>query len=119
MLIVTGSNKGLTESIVLELLKQILNGSIKPGDKVLSVREQAKVLRVNPQTIQKVYNAFVAEEVFISKRGSGNYLTTDQNKLSELRSEFTKVHTEQFITLINEYKIDKQYVLKMIKESNE
>lgn len=119
MLTLNGSSKSLVDIVVETVIKEILTEQICPGDKVTSVREQAKVLKVNPQTVQKAYNLFIAEEILIPKQGSGNYLTTDKQLLDEIRSQFIDRKIAEFISLIDDYNIDRDYAISKIKENYE
>ncbi len=48
--------------------------ALRPGDKLPSVRELARELLINPNTIVRAYQALEAEGVTVSRRGSGTFI---------------------------------------------
>ncbi len=119
MFILNGSTKSLTDTVVETMVKDILTGLVKSGDKVTSVREQAKLLQVNPQTVQKAYNQLIENNILVPKRGSGNYLTNDQDTINKLRTMFIDMKVEEFNHIIEDYNLDRQYIIKVLKEKDE
>src|ERR1051325_6075491 len=49
-------------------------GSLRPGDAVPSVRDLAKSLRVNPNTVARAYQRLTDAGVLTVKRGEGTYV---------------------------------------------
>ncbi len=54
--------------------RMISLGALKPGDSVPSVRELAKSLRVNPNTVARVYQHLTENGVLAVRRGEGTYV---------------------------------------------
>ena len=52
----------------------VATGSLPPGSSVPSVRDLAKQLRVNPNTIAKVYQHLGEAEIFETRRGEGTFV---------------------------------------------
>ena len=50
---------------------QIMNGTLKPGDKLPSVRELASTLEVNPNTIQRAFVELEREGFMRTERAVG------------------------------------------------
>lgn len=119
MLIINGSNKSLSDKVIDEIIQSIMVGELLPGEKVKSVREQAMLLKINPQTVQKAYTSLIEAGIIIPKRGSGNYLTKDNKLLLDVKNQFVDGITNEFIATLDDYEIDKEYVIKMIKEKSE
>src|SRR5436853_7548555 len=71
--------------------RMITLGSLGPGDSIPSVRDLAKSLRVNPNTVARAYQRLTDGGVLTVKRGEGTYVadSPSQPKKSE-RSE--KLH---------------------------
>ncbi len=63
------------EQIVYEIEREILNGNLKPGDKMPSVRNLSLELSVNPNTIQKAYTELERAEISISVHGQGRFVS--------------------------------------------
>ena len=49
------SRKAIYEQVVDNFKEMIISGVLKPDEKVPSVRDMAKELTINPNTIQKAY----------------------------------------------------------------
>ena len=54
--------------------RMIALGSLRPGDSVPSVRDLARTLRVNPNTVARAYQRLTDHGVFSVKRGDGTYV---------------------------------------------
>jgi GntR family transcriptional regulator len=67
------------------ILRMISLGALKPGGAVPSVRDLARSLRVNPNTVARVYQRLTEAGVLAVKRGEGTYVADEptQPKKSE------------------------------------
>ncbi len=79
------------------LCATIANGDIKPGDKLLSVREVAVNAGVNPNTVQKTYEQLEQKGVIYSVRGTGWFVCEDISPAIETTKNMAKSKTEQYI----------------------
>jgi GntR family transcriptional regulator len=71
---------------VIYLIKlQILSGRLNHGDQLPPIRELAKILKLNPNTVAKAYYTLEDEGFIESKRGSGNWVNYKKAKLDSLR----------------------------------
>jgi GntR family transcriptional regulator len=52
----------------------VATGVLRPGDQLPTVRDLAVRLRVNPNTIARVYRELQAEGLFVSRQGSGTFV---------------------------------------------
>lgn len=67
---------------VLDQIKyQIATGTLKPGDRMPSVRQLAQELAVNQNTILKVYNQLCLERVLEVDRGNGTFVANGESNL--------------------------------------
>ena len=83
--------------IVNAIKNDIVIENIKGGDKLPSVREMAEKFRVNPNTIQRVYQELEREEITFTQRGMGTFITQDNNKIEEIKWSVAKELIESFI----------------------
>jgi GntR family transcriptional regulator len=51
------------------------SGTLRPGDRVPSVRELAESLAVNPNTVLRVYERLTAEGLLERRHGSGTFVS--------------------------------------------
>jgi GntR family transcriptional regulator len=73
----------------------ILDGVLKEGDPLPSVRNVASEYRVNPLTVLKAYQALVDEDLVETRRGLGMFVKTGARDLL-LKGERQKFLTEEW-----------------------
>ena len=67
-------SKPLFSQIVDSVKRAVATGRLGSGDRLPSVRELAKELVINPNTIAKAYQVLEAEGVTLSRRGAGTFV---------------------------------------------
>ncbi len=77
------------------VVAMILDGVLKEGDPLPSVRNVAAEYRVNPLTVLKAYQQLVDEELVESRRGLGMFINAGARNLL-LKGERQKFLTEQW-----------------------
>ena len=77
------------------VVAMILDGLLKEGDPLPSVRNVAAELRVNPLTVLKSYQQLVDEKLVESRRGLGMFINTGARKLL-LQGERQKFLAEEW-----------------------
>lgn len=65
------------DQIVRQVKFAVANGTLAPGNMVPSVRELAKELAVNPNTVVKAYRDLTSEGILEAVRGTGLNVTED------------------------------------------
>jgi GntR family transcriptional regulator len=80
------------------VVAMILDGVLKEGDPLPSVRTVAAEFRVNPLTVLKGYQQLVDENLVESKRGRGMFVNTGARDLL-LQSERQKFLAEEWPTI--------------------
>jgi len=68
------SSEPLFQQIVNRVKQAVAVGRLKPGDRLPSVRELAKELVINPNTIARAFRELEGEGVTLSRRGSGTFV---------------------------------------------
>ncbi len=77
------------------VVAMILDGVLKEGDPLPSVRQVAAETRVNPLTVLKSYQQLVDEQLVESKRGRGMFINAGARKLL-LKAERQKFLAEEW-----------------------
>ena len=70
------SRKAIYAQITDNFKRLIIIGNLKPDDKVLSVRDMAHALTVNPNTVQKAYRELESQGYFYTVPGQGSFIST-------------------------------------------
>lgn len=79
----------------------ITNNTLKTNEKLLSIRELAIKIGVNPNTVQKSYEILESKQIIRSKRGSGWYVCDDTKFAIEVVKNMKK---EKALIFIDEMK---------------
>jgi GntR family transcriptional regulator len=77
------------------VVAMILDGLLKEGDPLPSVRNVATETRVNPLTVLKAYDLLVDEQLVEKRRGVGMFVRTDA-RVALLRDERERFLSEQW-----------------------
>ncbi|MEN8222212.1 MAG: GntR family transcriptional regulator [Acidobacteriota bacterium] len=68
------------------ILLNILSGKLEKGEKMPSIRNLAKLLKINPNTVAKVYYNLEEEGVLDGKVGSGFTIIGNRAKLDKFKT---------------------------------
>lgn len=77
--------------------KEIIIGNLSPNEKIPSVRELAAKLNVNPNTVQRVFRELESENIILSKRGMGSYITDNEDIMETLKIQMADEIISEFI----------------------
>lgn len=97
--------------------KQIVTGTLKAGDKIPSVRELAAELQINPNTVQRTFQELEREEVVVTKRGLGRYVTSEESKIMTIKKEMAGELLERFLTGMQELGIEEQDIVTIVADA--
>ncbi len=64
----------LFEQVVLQVKAAVARGELRPGDRLASVRELARELTINPNTVARAYRELESAGVIASRRGAGCFV---------------------------------------------
>ncbi|WP_369900494.1 GntR family transcriptional regulator [Bacillus manliponensis] len=103
---------------VMEYIKkEIVTGRLLPGDKIPSVRELASELQVNPNTIQRTFQELEREGIVVTRRGMGRYVTSEGDKIMELRKEMAKELLHSFIHGMGNLGFTEEEIISILRSS--
>lgn len=85
MLIQVDFNSGepVTRQVVAQVKWMVASGRLQPREKLPSVRELAKQLKVNPTTISRIYGELSADGVIVLKQGQGAFVSVQPTNTSK------------------------------------
>ena len=89
------SNQPIYRQLRHRVVAMILDGVLKEGDSLPSVRNVAAEYRVNPLTVLKAYQGLVDEQLVESKRGLGMFVNAGARDLL-LKAERQKFLAEEW-----------------------
>lgn len=83
------------EHIYLQLIKKIrcaiYSGQLSAGEKIPFVREMAKILHINPNTVMRAYKIVSNDKLIVSYRNGQYSVTTDEQYIAKKREDTAKV----------------------------
>ena len=96
------------------VVHMILDGVLKEGDPLPSVRNVASEFRVNPLTVLKAYQELVDEELVEKRRGLGMFVKTGAHNLlvKAERQKFLNDHWPRVHATIQRLGLDAEELLK-------
>jgi len=83
--------------IILMFSQAFVRGDIEPGERIPSIREMSALLKVNTNTIQRVYQEMERDELISSKRGTGYFFTEDHKMIGKIRSDLAVDSQHRFM----------------------
>ena len=84
MIIDKTSAKAYYEQIILMIKEQVMQGILQPGEQIPSVREMARQLLMNPNTVSKAYKLLEVQRVIVTVKGRGTYIADRQTEQRDL-----------------------------------
>ncbi|SHJ29154.1 DNA-binding transcriptional regulator YhcF, GntR family [Clostridium cavendishii DSM 21758] len=113
------SNEPIYLQIFNYIKKKILSNELKEGEKLPSVREYASELRVNPNTIQRVYSELENINLIYTQRGVGKFVTSDKKVMAEFRKDMSKEFILRFVKEAKDMGFKKDELIEFISNKYE
>lgn len=112
-------NKPIYLQIVDAISQKVVSKEWKEGTKIPTVKELAKELEVNHNTLMRSLELLQAEGILASKRGVGIFLTKDsyQNALNLMRRTFYDTQVPEFFATMNALKITLGELIDLYKSN--
>jgi GntR family transcriptional regulator len=79
------------------LYQEIALGHLKPGDQLPSVRQLAVQQTANVNTVQRALRQMNERGIIFTKRGQGNFVTTDKKLLAQTKQKLVDEQLTKFV----------------------
>ena len=99
-----------------ELIKDMLNGKLPPGERLPSGRDLAVKYKINPNTASRVYQELELKGLCFTKRGMGTFVTEDERRLKTERERRAKEYTEEYVVRMKDLSISRELIQEYVKE---
>ena len=76
------SGEPICRQAVAQIKLMVVNGSLKPGDRLPSIRELSRDLRINPTTVSRIYSELAHEGVITLRQGQGAFVSESASRLA-------------------------------------
>ena len=105
--------------IYLQLVEQItiyiISGKLKPGERLLSVRDLAIMYKVNPNTMQKALTELEDNKLIYTERTNGKYVTTDEKLIKRYKDNYAKELSINYFKSMESIGFSKEETINYIK----
>ena len=102
---------------IIEKIKQdIILKKINMGEKLPSVRIMAADLKVNVNTVQRVYQELEREGVIYLVRGKGSFITESEGMVAVLKTEMAKELLRKFVYGMQEIGFDNKQIVQYLNQ---
>ena len=72
------SGEAIYRQIVEQIKYKVASGELNPNDRLPSIRELAKQLKINPRTVVKAYEELQSDGLVVRRQGQGVFVRNTQ-----------------------------------------
>ena len=99
-----------------QIINAIAQGSLKPGEKLPSVRNMVQELNISAITVKRAYADLEQGGYILSRAGLGTFvLEVDKNQLKEEKMQEIKNHLLKILHTAQRYNISKSEIIALLK----
>ena len=93
------SNRSIYLQICDAICEQILSGTLRPDERIPSVREYGAEIGVNPNTIMRSYEKLTSDGIIYNRRGIGYFISPNalETVLEAQRKDFLENELPQIL----------------------
>lgn len=113
------ADRPIYAQLVDRIQLQIVAGQLKPGEKILSVRELAAEAAVNPNTMQKALAELERKGLLYSQRTSGRFVTEDRELIGNVKEEMAAEQISAFLENMKQLGFNKEETIRIIEKLEE
>ncbi|WP_428909507.1 GntR family transcriptional regulator [Niallia sp. Krafla_26] len=110
------SNLPIYMQIMNSIKTKIVSGEFKRGDKLPSVRDFSKELKVNPSTIQRAYQELEREEFVYTQRGMGTFVTENIDTIQSVKKNMASSLMDQLFNEMKDLGFTSDEIKEMVSE---
>ena len=101
--------------IILRFSQAFVRGNILPGERIPSIREMSALLKVNTNTMQRVYQEMERDGLIGSKRGTGYFFTEDLRMIEKIRHDLALDSLSRFVEEMRALGCEDKQILDELK----
>ncbi|OOB77043.1 MAG: GntR family transcriptional regulator [Epulopiscium sp. Nuni2H_MBin003] len=95
---------------------KIISATLKPAEKLSSVRELAQIAGVNPNTMQRALSELEHEKLVYSNRTAGRFVTEDENLIANIRETYAKNYITELVSSLLKIGLSTEEILALIEQ---
>ena len=103
------------EQIISEIERYVALGILKPGEQLMSIREMATTLGINPNTVKKAYAELENKGVIITISTKGTFIAENITQIVDNKIEEKIFEMKKIINDLEKLGISKEEIIKRLK----
>ena len=112
------SGEAIYRQIVEQVKYKVASGELSPGQRLPSIRELAKQLKINPRTVVKSYEELRAAGLAVMRQGQGVFITENQTLASaKTRQKTIADMTRRMFSEAMRIGADKEEILRIVNDT--
>lgn len=116
IIIDNSSSTPIYEQVKKQIKEQIIDGTLKSGEKLTSIRTLAKDLGISIMTIKKSYDELENEGFIELVQGKGAYvLEKNIDFAREIKQKEVEEYISKIVDISRQYSISKEEILKIFE----
>jgi GntR family transcriptional regulator len=113
------SGEAIYRQVVEQIKFKIASGELRPMDKLLSIRQLAKQLKINPRTVVKVYEELEKDGLVVTRQGQGVFITSRDAEPVSTREKVISRMAGRLLSEASRIGADAEEVIEIIKKVSE
>ena len=109
------SRTPIYEQIVNEIERYVALGILKEKEQILSIRERASNLGINPNTVKKAYSVLESKNVIVSLSTKGTFISSDVNSVKNTTINNYINDIKSIMNKLNKLGLDNKEIIDKIK----
>lgn len=109
------SRTPIYEQIVNEIERYVALGILKEKEQILSIRELASNLGINPNTVKKAYSVLESKNVIVSLSTKGTFISSDVNSIKKTTINNYINDIKSIMNKLNKLGLDNKEIIDKIK----
>ena len=102
---------------LVEIIRtQIISGKLQKGERLLSVRELALTMKVNPNTMQKALVELENEGLVYTERTNGKFVTENEELIEKVKRELAKEKVNTYLNSMKNIGINFEEAINYLQE---
>ena len=106
------SRTPIYKQIVQEIERYVALGILKPDEQLVSIREMATTLGINPNTVKKAYSELENKGVIITLSTKGTYIAQNTQKIVDEKIEEKVKELKKIIDELEHLGVSKEEIFK-------
>lgn len=109
------NDKPIFQQLMDIIIKNIINGKYKLGEKLPPVRDLSVEAGVNPNTMQRALSEIESKGIVNTRRGDGRYVCEDINLINKIKDEYVSVYANDFIKSLKSFGLSDDEIVESLK----